>query len=67
MSSLRLNGKEEPLNAAVAITDFLQSKDIEIDRVVVEINREIIKKEDYGSRKISPGDTVELISFVGGG
>ncbi len=34
---------------------------------VVEINKEIVMKEDYVHQKLSHGDAVEIIHFVGGG
>ncbi|MBD3347422.1 MAG: sulfur carrier protein ThiS [Chitinivibrionales bacterium] len=67
MAQVTLNGKKENLNCPLLVSEFLLSKKIDPDRVVVEINRAIIQKEEYHTRKISPGDTIELISFVGGG
>jgi sulfur carrier protein len=35
--------------------------------VVVEINKSIIKKEDFGTTAFNNKDTVEILRFVGGG
>lgn len=37
------------------------------DQVAVELNREIIKRVDWGSRVIGRGDEIEIVHFVGGG
>lgn len=34
---------------------------------VVEINKDIILKEDYKSTMLCDGDAIEIIHFVGGG
>jgi thiamine biosynthesis protein ThiS len=35
--------------------------------VVVERNREIIRRDEYSEVAIDAGDTIELVHFVGGG
>jgi thiamine biosynthesis protein ThiS len=35
--------------------------------VAVEVNAEVVKKADYPTRALRPGDAVEIVAFVGGG
>jgi thiazole synthase len=35
--------------------------------VAVELNREIVKKDVYGTTVIKEGDSVEVVSFMQGG
>ena len=35
--------------------------------VTVELNGEILGRDDFGGTKLSGGDRVELVRFVGGG
>jgi sulfur carrier protein len=35
--------------------------------VIVEVNKEIVMKENYKTMSLSHGDVVEIIHFVGGG
>lgn len=35
--------------------------------VAVEINREIVPRANHPSRKVSNGDAIEIVHFVGGG
>ena len=46
---------------------ILKELKINENRVVVELNREIIVKEDFSKINLKEDDTVEVISFVGGG
>ena len=36
-------------------------------RVAVELNREIVAREEYPATRLSAGDVVEVVQFVGGG
>ncbi|MHA6529602.1 sulfur carrier protein ThiS [Paenibacillus sp. BAC0078] len=35
--------------------------------VIVELNGEIVTKDNYGETLLSEGDRIELVHFVGGG
>lgn len=37
------------------------------DGLIVELNKKIIKRDQWDSQPIADGDHIELISFVGGG
>jgi sulfur carrier protein len=36
-------------------------------RIAVELNRAIVPRAEYGAVRLSDGDSVEIIHFVGGG
>lgn len=38
-----------------------------IEGIAVECNEVIVPKDKYGETIISDGDTIEIVSFVGGG
>jgi len=61
-----LNGKEMNFETNVSILKLLQQLKLDADKIVVEVNMEIVPREDY-SRLLTGGDEVEIISFVGGG
>jgi sulfur carrier protein len=67
MFTIVLNGKKDELEGSLLITEYLAQRNINPDHVVVEINREIIDKKDFFSKKIVEGDNVEILRFVGGG
>jgi thiamine biosynthesis protein ThiS len=49
------------------VTELLESLDLRPELVVVERNREILERARYGDVRVEPGDTLELVHFVGGG
>jgi thiamine biosynthesis protein ThiS len=62
-----VNGSATELPQGATVSDLLRILDIRATMVAVEQNLEIVKREDYGSRKISEGDRFEIVHFVGGG
>ena len=68
MKLIQLNGKTIELPETVhCIQDLLQLYKLENRIVVIEVNKEIIYKEQYSEQTLSDRDTVEIVHFVGGG
>lgn len=67
MITIVLNGKKDELQESLLISEYLLQRNVNPDHVVVEINREIIDKKDFSSKKIVEGDNIEILRFVGGG
>ncbi len=61
-----VNGKEKDV-AGKNLSAFLEEEHYKPVRVVVEINEEIIPRENYGDITLRDGDLVEVVSFMGGG
>ncbi len=63
---VHVNGKDEAV-AGMLLKDYLMQNGYPIDAVAVECNEQIIPKSQHGSYAFKDGDTVEIVSFVGGG
>ncbi|NRZ29674.1 sulfur carrier protein [Clostridium beijerinckii] len=64
---VKVNGKEADNATRLSLEDFLISEGYLIDKIVVELNGEIMPKPQYKQTNIKDGDSLEVISFVGGG
>lgn len=62
-----VNGKEMNFEENITIDELLNKLNLSKDKVVVELNLEIICKEEYSTRLINHEDKIEIVSFVGGG
>jgi sulfur carrier protein len=63
---MKVNGKE--LNYKdITIVELLEVLDIEKDTVVVEVNKDIIPRNDYTTYMLKEDDKLEIVRFVGGG
>lgn len=64
---VQLNGKERQIGRDHTVRSLLESLDLHPGMVVVELNREILERDSYEDVRVSEGDTLELVHFVGGG
>lgn len=63
---VKINGHEE--NAAgMTIEEYLKKTDYDPKRIAIERNGELIPKAEYSNTILNDGDSVEIVSFVGGG
>jgi thiamine biosynthesis protein ThiS len=65
---LTLNGARHAAPARSTVADLLASLELDARTVVIERNGTILR--DRGSLakiELSPGDTIEIVHFVGGG
>ena len=63
---VKINGTE--LDAAgMTVAEYLAETNYVLGRVAVERNGEIVPKVKYGETVLADGDSVEVVSFVGGG
>jgi len=61
-----INGKYEEINN-VNLLDYLIKNKYRVDRVVVDLNGNIVKKADFSKINIKNTDKIEIVCFVGGG
>ena len=64
---LMVNGEARTIAAPATLENLLTGLQLDPRMVVVELNREIIRRPQLGSTQLKSGDSVELVHFVGGG
>ena len=64
---MKWNGKQVALETPVTVLEFLQQQGYNAQRVAVERNGEIIRRADFEKELLRDEDTVEVVTFVGGG
>ncbi|HBW47043.1 TPA: thiamine biosynthesis protein ThiS [bacterium] len=62
-----VNGQAKNISEGIVLSSLLDDLKIDRERIAVEINLEIIKKDRYDSLKLVEGDRIEILQFVGGG
>jgi thiamine biosynthesis protein ThiS len=69
MSELRIvvNGEERRVPGPATLLDLLDQLGLDPRTVVVERNREIVRRPRLGETALAEGDAIELVHFVGGG
>jgi sulfur carrier protein len=69
MSELNIivNGESRSVPGPATAADLLRHLSLDPRTVVVELNRQIVRRPQLAETLLSDGDTVELVHFVGGG
>jgi thiamine biosynthesis protein ThiS len=64
---LIINGQGREFDKLSTVSDLLTQLGMKPDRVAVELNRELISRDRWGTTQLSDGDKLEIVHFVGGG
>ena len=63
---VKINGEELNI-AGKTVAEYLRATNYDPKRIAVERNGDIVPKAQYGEIVLKDGDSVEIVSFVGGG
>jgi thiamine biosynthesis protein ThiS len=65
--ALTVNGEALQVPAPATVADLLHGLGLDPRAVVVELNRHIVRRQHVAETRLTDGDVVELVHFVGGG
>jgi sulfur carrier protein len=65
--NITLNGERKTVPDKVTVAGLLEFLQIQHQRVAVELNETIVKKDRYPDTVVKDGDLLEIVSFMGGG
>lgn len=63
---VKVNGKDLDI-AEKTLSEYLATTSYDSKRIAVERNGDIVPKSQYDVTVLEDGDSVEVVSFVGGG
>jgi sulfur carrier protein len=64
---VRLNGEVRELPEGLTVEALLAHLGVKAARVAVEVNETVVTKDRYATHRLSAGDSIEIVAFVGGG
>lgn len=64
---IQVNGQPHLIPEGVSVGGLLERLTVDRRTVVVELNRQILRRTELEEIPLEPGDRVELVQFVGGG
>ena len=67
MIHITVNGSKVELENPVTVTECLTSRNYTLTRIAVELNGAILPKSAYSATTLTEADTMEVVTFVGGG
>ena len=64
---LYVNGEQKIVDGVRSLAQLVEHLGMKGDRVAVELNREIVRREQWVETELHEGDRLEIVHFVGGG
>lgn len=64
---ISLNGQDYNLDKSKTILDLVTELDLDLTKIAVEKNYEIILTDNFGRNNLCEGDKIEIVHFIGGG
>lgn len=65
--NLLINGENKQVENVLTIEDLIKVLELSSERLAVELNLKVIRRADWQEIKLTDGDKLEIIHFVGGG
>lgn len=65
--TLTINGEDRDFENVSTLSDLVSRLGMKPDRVAIELNRDLIRRDRWPETKLSSGDRLEIVHFVGGG
>jgi len=62
-----INGESRELEAVSSLTALLDALELPKQRIAIELNRQVIRKQDWENTAVAENDRIEVVHFVGGG
>ncbi len=62
-----VNGENKEYPKGTALSELLKSLDIDERHVAVELNLKIVPRSQFSEKLLTENDTLEIVTFVGGG
>lgn len=67
MLRVEVNGKDREVSDGRTVAGLLEDLALDGRLVVVELNRQIIRRTEIADAVLRDGDRIEIVHFVGGG
>ena len=64
---LVINGEAKQIDDGITVADLLTALEFKSQQVAVEVNRDLVPREEHTGHLLSDGDQVEVVTLVGGG
>jgi thiamine biosynthesis protein ThiS len=62
-----VNGESKDFSTTISLADLITELDLPVARIAIELNREVVRRSDWGSTMLKDEDRIEIVHFVGGG
>jgi thiamine biosynthesis protein ThiS len=62
-----VNGESRDVNGAPSLAELVTLLELPVARIAIELNREVVRRSEWGNTMLKDEDRIEIVHFVGGG
>jgi thiamine biosynthesis protein ThiS len=62
-----VNGEAKEFSAPIPLSELITQLDLPAARIAVELNRNVVRRNDWSATIVQEDDRLEIVHFVGGG
>ena len=62
-----VNGEAKELSDRISLAELITQLNLPDGRIAVELNRNVVRRNDWSTTMLADGDSLEIVHFVGGG
>lgn len=67
MIQITVNGEDVAIECEMSVEQLLDTVDVPPNYLAVELNADVVPRENYAQTLVREGDAVEVVTLVGGG
>ncbi len=64
---IAINGENREYSTGTSLSELLKNLEIDEKHVAVELNLKIVPRAQFSEKLLMENDTLEIVTFVGGG
>jgi len=62
-----VNGEAKELSDHISLSELITQLNLPAGRIAVELNRNVVRRNDWSTTMLADDDSLEIVHFVGGG
>ncbi len=62
-----INGKIKNINTNYSLINILEDFSLKNKLIAIEVNKEVVPKSKYKTKRINHNDKIEIVELIGGG
>ena len=64
---IEVNGETRDVPDRMSLVELVEHLTLAPERLAIELNREVVRRDEWPRTILAEGDRVEIVHFVGGG
>lgn len=68
MAKITVNGNQQEVKTPITVAELIKLNNVlQPEMVSVQVNEEFVDREDFDTKTLNEGDSIDFLYFMGGG